>query len=71
MVTDHEVEQMKRGFVGGGVVIAGVLALAALIATLLGFELALWPLIPLLVLEAVFLVVAIRQRRNGRGKPGR
>jgi len=71
MVTEPEIEQMKRAAVATGVVLAGVLALAALVATLLGFEWALWPLITNLVTEAVFLVVAIRRHRNGRGKPAR
>ena len=71
MVTEHEIEQMKRGFVGGGVVMAGFLVLAALVAVLCGFQWALWPLIPLLVLEAVFVVVASRRHRNGLGKPSR
>lgn len=35
MVTEREAEQMKRGFAGGGVIIAGVMALAALIAVVL------------------------------------
>lgn len=36
MVTEREAEQMRRGFVGGGVIIAGVMALAALVAMVLG-----------------------------------
>jgi len=70
MVTDHEMEQMKRGFVGGGLVFCGIFALAALVVTILGFEWGLWLLLTMLVLEAAFLVVAIRRHRNGRARPG-
>lgn len=36
MVTEREAEQMRRGFVGGGAIIAGVMALAALVAMVPG-----------------------------------
>ena len=35
MVPGREVEQMRRGFVGGGVIVARVMALAALVAVVL------------------------------------
>lgn len=68
MVTEREVEQMKRGFVGGGVIIAGVMALAALIAVVLGQTWALWPFIPLLIIEIMFAVAIIRRRRSSGGR---
>jgi hypothetical protein len=36
MVTERDAEQMRRGSAGGGVTIAGVMALAALVAMVLG-----------------------------------
>jgi hypothetical protein len=62
---------MRRGFVGGGITIAGVMALAALVAMVLGQEWALWPFIPLLIIEIVFVVAIIRRRRTSSGRSGR
>lgn len=71
MVTEREAEQMRRGFVGGGVIITGVMALAALVATVLGQAWALWPFIPLLIMEIVFVVAIIRRRRASSGRSDR
>ncbi|OIH99578.1 MULTISPECIES: hypothetical protein [unclassified Curtobacterium] len=64
MVTEHELEQMRRGFVGTGVVLAPLVALAALVAVLLGESWALWPLAAVLIAEAAFVVVLVRRRRS-------
>lgn len=68
MVTEREAEQMRRGFVGGGVIIAGVMALAALVAVLLGQAWAIWPFISLLIIEIAFVVAIIRRRRTSSGQ---
>ncbi|MBB1195752.1 hypothetical protein [Curtobacterium flaccumfaciens] len=62
---------MRREFVGGGVLIAGVLALAALVAMVLGQAWALWPFIPLLIIEIVFVGAIIRRRRTSSGRSDR
>lgn len=66
MVTEHELEQMRRGFVGGGVIVAGVLSVAALVAVLIGQEWAVWPLILLTIAEVTFAVMMIRRRNRGK-----
>lgn len=71
MVTEREAEQMRRGFVGGGAIIAGVMALAALVAVALGQSWALWPFIPLLIIDIVFVVAIIRRRRTSSGRSDR
>ncbi len=70
MVTEQEVDTMKRGFVGGGVIIAAVLSVAALVAILVGETWAVWPLIPLAAMEIVFLALWVR-RRHRSSKPQR
>jgi hypothetical protein len=57
---------MRRGFVGGGVIVAGVLVVAALVAVLIGQEWAVWPLIPLAIAEVTFAVMMIRRRNRGK-----
>jgi len=65
MVTEQQAEEMQRGFVGGGIVIAAVLSLAAVVAAmLLGETWAVWPLIPLVALEIVFVALWVRRRRS-------
>lgn len=64
MVTEQQAEEMRRGFVGGGIVIAAVLSLAAVAAILLGETWAVWPLIPLVAMEIVFVALWIRRRRS-------
>ncbi|OII17151.1 hypothetical protein BIV01_05470 [Curtobacterium sp. MCBA15_013] len=59
---------MRRGFVGGGAVIAGAMALVAM---MLGQAWALWPFIPLLIIEIVFVVAIIRRRRTSSGRSDR
>ncbi|SBN61873.1 TIGR04206 family protein [Curtobacterium sp. 9128] len=64
MVTEQQAEETQRGFVGGGIVIAAVLSLAAAAAMLLGETWAVWPLIPLVALEIVFVALWVRRRRS-------
>ncbi|MFJ3382223.1 hypothetical protein ACIPJ2_17630 [Curtobacterium sp. NPDC090217] len=71
MVTGQEAEQMRRGFVGGRVIIAGAMALAALVAMVMGQAWALWPFITLLIIEIVFVVAMIRRRRSNGGQSDR
>jgi membrane protein implicated in regulation of membrane protease activity len=67
MVTEQEVEAMKRGFVGGGAIIAAVLSVAALVAILVGATWAVWSLLPLAAMEVVFLALWVRRRRRSSG----
>jgi hypothetical protein len=67
MVTEQEVDAMKRGFVGGGVIIAAVLSVAALVVILVGETWAVWPLLPLAAMEVVFLGLWVRRRRRSSG----
>ena len=51
----------------GGVIIAAVLSVAALVAILVGESWAVWPLIPLAAMEVVFLALWVRRRRQSNG----
>lgn len=68
MVTEREAEQMRRGFIGGGAIVAGAMALAALITLVLGQAWALWPFISLLIFEILFVVAILRRRRTSSGQ---
>lgn len=60
---------MKRGFVGGAVIIAAVLIVAAFITIRAGETWAVWPLIPLAAMEIVFVALLVRRRRSsGTGR---
>lgn len=64
MVTGQEVDATKRGFVGGGVIIAAVLSVTALVAILVGGIWAVRPLLPLAAMEVLFLALWVRRRRS-------
>ena len=64
MITEHESEQMQRGFVGVGAIIAPVMSVGALIAVMLGEMWAVWPLIALAACAIVFVTIWIRRRRR-------
>ena len=64
MITEHESEQMQRGFVGGGAIISPVMSVGALIALVLGETWAVWPFIALAACAIVFVTIWIRRRRR-------
>lgn len=71
MESEQEVDAMKRGFVGGGVIIAAVLNKATLVAILVGETWAVWPMVPLAAMEVVFLALWLRRRRRRLSGPQR
>ncbi len=66
--SDDEIQQMRSGFIVTGLVVAPILMIVGIAFVTIGYEWGVWIIVPMIVLEAIFIGQFLRWKRD-RARP--